>query len=183
MKKNNDGYVLPFVLVVMIVLCIISTSLMTAALQNLQIQQRFTERMVDKYEAQGEIEKVVALLQQKIVVEGNEEALTAADLTSDKLSELWGLTSGNVCILEVTQTDTEDEEEETSAVDDQAAEKKPFDFTVRLKALSEATTIECELVLSAVYTSEQVVGTTYKHTITVEDLTYQSYEISTGGGT
>ena len=55
MRKNNDGYVLPFVLVVMIVLTIISTSLMTAALRNLQSQQKFTERMVDKYQGEGEI--------------------------------------------------------------------------------------------------------------------------------
>lgn len=62
MRKNNDGYVLPFVLVVMIVLTIISTSLMTAALRNLQSQQKFTERMETKYAAEGEIEKIVAQL-------------------------------------------------------------------------------------------------------------------------
>ena len=185
MRKNNDGYVLPFVLVVMIVLCIMSASLMTAAFRNLQMQQKFTDRMVDKYAAQGEIEKVVAQLKQDIVIEGNKsEELTAEELTPENLAKSLGLTDDKVRILEVTQADIETEEDETSEEDKQMNEKKSLDFTVSLDASSEATTIACELLVSAEYTSEQVDGSaTYKHTITVEKITYKSYEISTGGGT
>lgn len=171
MRKNNDGYVLPFVLVVMIVLCIISTSLMTAALRNLQMQQRFTERMVDKYAAQGEIEKAVAQLQQEIVIEGESEELTAEEVAE-------ALKSTNDCILEVIPVD------KTAGEDETAEKEKSFDFTLSLRSSSEATTIDCVVALSAEYTSEQVVETSqYKYTIKVTNLTYQSYEISTGGGT
>ena len=169
MRKNNDGYVLPFVLVVMIVLCIISTSLMTAALRNLQMQQKFTERMVDKYAAQGEIEKAVAQLTQDIVTEDND----SEKLTPKKLSELLGKT-----VVTVTQ------EDKTVGTEEEIEADKPFDFTLSLQSSLEATTIDCIVALSAAYTSEQVVETSkYKYTIKVTNLTYQSYELSTGGGT
>lgn len=39
MKKGNEGYVLVFVMVVLIVLCISSVTLMSTSLSNLQKQQ------------------------------------------------------------------------------------------------------------------------------------------------
>ena len=172
MKKNNDGYVLPFVLVVMIVLCIMSASLMTAAFRNLQMQQKFTDRMVDKYEAQGEIEKIVAQLKQDIVIKGNEsEELTAEELTPENLAKSLGLTDDKVRILEVTQADTEIKEDEMREEDEQTDEKKSLDFIVSLTSTSssEATTIACELLVSAEYSSTQdTESSTYKHTIDVD---------------
>ena len=185
MKKNNDGYVLPFVLVVMIVLCIMSASLMTAAFRNLQMQQKFTDRMVDKYAAQGKIEKAVAQLKQDLFTQDIviEDSASGAP-TAEELAHKLGLTADKVRIIEATRADIETEEDETSEGDEQTDEKKSLDFTVSLDASSEATTIACELLISAKYTSEQVDGSaTYKHTITVEKITYKSYEISTGGGT
>ena len=184
MRKNNDGYVLPFVLVVMIVLCIMSASLMTAAFRNLQMQQKFTDRMVDKYAAQGEIEKIVAqlkqdLFKQDIVIEDSASGAP----TDEELAHKLGLTADKVRIIEATQADIETEEDETSEEDEQTNEKKSLDFTVSLDASSEATTIACELLVSAEYTSEQQADSKYTHTITVDKITYQSYEISTGGGT
>ena len=187
MRKNNEGYVRPFVLVVRIVLCIMSASLMTAAFRNLQMQQKFTDRMVDKYEAQGEIEKIVAQLKQDIVIKGNEsEELTAEELTPENLAKSLGLTDDKVRILEVTQADTEIKEDEMREEDEQTDEKKSLDFIVSLTSTSssEATTIACELLVSAEYSSTQdTESSTYKHTIDVEKITYKSYEISTGGGT
>ena len=58
-KKHDEGYALIFVLVVMVVLSLISISLMTAALRNLQNQQAAVVQMEAKYEAQGKVEKVV----------------------------------------------------------------------------------------------------------------------------
>ena len=185
MRKNDDGYVLPFVLVVMIVLCIMSASLMTAAFRNLQMQQKFTDRMVDKYAAQGEIEKTVAQLKQDlftqdIVIEDSASGAPTAEELASKLR----LTADKVRIIEATQADIETEEDEASEEDEQTNEKKSLDFTVSLDASSEATTIACELLVSAKYTSTQdSESSAYKHTIVVDSITYQSYEISTGGGT
>ena len=190
MRKNNDGYVLPFVLVVMIVLCIMSASLMTAAFRNLQMQQKFTDRMVDKYAAQGEIEKTVAQLKQGLVIEGNSEELTSESLTRGQLAQSLTLADNthilDVSIPAVTQVDQSVEEDEASEEDEQTNEKKSLDFIVSLTSTSssESTTVNCQLAVSAKYTSKQEEGSsTYKHTIVVEKITYQSYEISTGGGT
>ncbi|MBR2422103.1 MAG: hypothetical protein IKB09_07120 [Oscillospiraceae bacterium] len=60
MKKHDEGYVLPLVLVVMIVMCLIATSLMSFSLQNLKSQQSSIKRMADKYEAEGVVETVIA---------------------------------------------------------------------------------------------------------------------------
>ena len=60
MRKYNEGYALPFVVVVMLVLCLVAVSILTFSLQNLQNQQTSIERMQDKYEAQGEVEKKIA---------------------------------------------------------------------------------------------------------------------------
>lgn len=60
MRKNNDGYVLPFVMVVMAVLCLAATSLLTLALSNMKLQTRNTERTKEKYVAVGAIECAVS---------------------------------------------------------------------------------------------------------------------------
>lgn len=60
MRKYNEGYALPFAVVVMLVLCLVAVSILTFSLQNLQNQQNSIERMQDKYEAQGEVEKKIA---------------------------------------------------------------------------------------------------------------------------
>ena len=63
MFKRNEGYALSYVLVVLLVLCIIAISVMSAPLRNLQMQQASVARMQDKYAAQGMIEQVVAQLE------------------------------------------------------------------------------------------------------------------------
>lgn len=176
MRKNNDGYVLPFVLVVMIVLTIISTSLMTAALRNLQSQQKFTERMVDKYQAEGEIEKIVAVLTEKnqFTELTIEKASMDPDLTPEekqtelqmavgaKLEELLGSTASyEVC---------------------KPAENGIVTFTVDLKASVASSEIVSKIQCSGKVTesSTKSEGKTIL-TYSIDDLklTYNSYEIST----
>lgn len=62
MKKHNEGYTLPLVMVVLLVLAIVAVTIMTTSLKNMQRQQSFIETMENQYDAQGEIEKVVAQL-------------------------------------------------------------------------------------------------------------------------
>lgn len=62
MKKHNEGYALPFVLVVITVLCLIALAISSVSLRNMQSQQASIQRMQDKYEAQGKIEIVIAQL-------------------------------------------------------------------------------------------------------------------------
>lgn len=62
MIKRNEGYTLPFVLVVMVVLCTVAISITSVTLRNLVNQQKFMDRMTDRYAAQGQIEMIVAQL-------------------------------------------------------------------------------------------------------------------------
>ena len=63
MKKYNEGYALPFVLVVLVVMCIIAVGIMDFSLRNLQSQKATIQRMEAKYEAAGKIEEIVAAIQ------------------------------------------------------------------------------------------------------------------------
>ena len=61
-KRNEEGYVLVYVMVVVFVLCAIALALMSGTLRTLQMQETMVRRMQDKYQAMGEIERVVAEL-------------------------------------------------------------------------------------------------------------------------
>lgn len=62
-NKHNEGYTLPLVMVVLLVLAIVAVTIMTTSLKNMLRQQQFIDTMKDQYVAQGEIEKIVAQLQ------------------------------------------------------------------------------------------------------------------------
>lgn len=72
MKKHNEGYALPFVLVVLVVMCIISVGIMDFCLRNLQSQQNTIQRMEAKYEAAAKIEEIVAAAENDVAVEEND---------------------------------------------------------------------------------------------------------------
>ena len=63
MRKHNEGYALVLVLVVLIVLALLSTIILTGAQRNLDAQVTSVEYMKAKYQAQGEIEKIVGKLE------------------------------------------------------------------------------------------------------------------------
>lgn len=60
MKKHDEGYVLVYVTVVLLVFCLVAATILTGAHNNLQNQQRTIAQMQDQYAAAGEIEKVMA---------------------------------------------------------------------------------------------------------------------------
>lgn len=60
MKKHDEGYVLAYVTVVLLIFCLVATTILTGAFQNLQAQQNANQQMKDRYMAQGKIEKVLA---------------------------------------------------------------------------------------------------------------------------
>lgn len=69
MKKHDEGYTLPLVMVVLLVLSLVAVTIMTTSLHNMQRQQKFIEQMQAQYEAQGKIEKLVAQLEAGQAVE------------------------------------------------------------------------------------------------------------------
>lgn len=59
--KDNGGYALIYVLIVVLVLCAVAVSVCTAALKNYQAQERSIRQTRQLYQAEGEIERFVAL--------------------------------------------------------------------------------------------------------------------------
>ena len=187
MRKNNEGYVLPFVLVVMIVLTIIATSLMTAALRNLQSQQKFTERMVDKYQAEGEIEKIVAMLSEKnhfaeLTVEKDN---ADPDLTPDPTEKSKLQLAVEAKLKDVMKV-------ETVSCKEWVNSSGNVEFTVELKGSGEVTEIVTTIQFSGELKEKETetpnasnggTATTVTYAIDNLKLSYNSYEISTGGGT
>ena len=62
--KDNGGYALAYVLIVVLVLCAVAVSVCTAALKNYQAQERSIRQTQQLYQAEGEIEKIVALAEE-----------------------------------------------------------------------------------------------------------------------
>lgn len=61
LRKDTGGYALVYVLIVVLVLCAVAVSVCTAALKNYQAQERSVRQTRQLYQAEGEIEKFVAL--------------------------------------------------------------------------------------------------------------------------
>ena len=191
MKKHDDGYVLPFVLMVMIVLCILSTSLMTAALRNLKNQQKFTEQMAEKYAAEGEIEKIVAQLSRE--VHFKDLKYTLPEGTETERPELEGEAIKSDILNRIKSLVDEDlvECSEDKIIITDNEEEKYVSCILKVKSSKESPIITAEIELSGAIViqppEDEVTsgdpGTTEK-TYSISDLklTYKSYEISRGGG-
>ena len=63
MKKRNEGYTLVLVLVVLVILCLLSTYILSFSLKNINTQKAAALRMQEQYTVIGEIETTVANLQ------------------------------------------------------------------------------------------------------------------------
>lgn len=71
--KDNGGYALIYVLIVVLVLCAVAVSVCTAALKNYQAQERSIRQTQQLYQAEGEIEKFVALAEDVSSLRDSEE--------------------------------------------------------------------------------------------------------------
>lgn len=60
MKKHDDGYVLAYVTVVLLLFCLIATMILTGAMKNMTNQQDTIQQMKDRYAAEGMIQQVIA---------------------------------------------------------------------------------------------------------------------------
>jgi len=65
-KRNTEGYVLAYLLIVIAVMGAIAATLMTSTVQVMASQQNSIQYMKDKYEAMGEVEKLVAELESSL---------------------------------------------------------------------------------------------------------------------
>ena len=61
LRTDTGGYALIYVLIVVLVLCAVAVTICTAALKNYQAQEESVRQTQQLYQAEGEIEKFVAL--------------------------------------------------------------------------------------------------------------------------
>ena len=73
LRTDNGGYALIYVLIVVLVLCAVAVSVCTAALKNYQAQEESVRQTRQLYQAEGEIEKFVALAEEVSSLTDSEE--------------------------------------------------------------------------------------------------------------
>lgn len=72
MKKHDEGYVLAYVTVVLLLFSLIATMILTGAMKNMTAQQDTIQRMKDRYAAEGMIQQVIANCKNTTFIEGQE---------------------------------------------------------------------------------------------------------------
>ncbi len=60
MKKHDEGYVLAYVTVVLLLFCLIATMILTGAMKNMTNQQNTIQQMKDRYAAEGMIQQAIS---------------------------------------------------------------------------------------------------------------------------
>ena len=134
MKKHNEGYTLPLVMVVLLVLAIVAVTIMTTSLKNMQRQQGFIETMKAQYAAQGQIEQIVAKLEnigtsavniplRDLTLSKSEDGQT--DVLSGTTSAVGGEGEGKVTIKCTIQISATTIEKDASATDSYKISGKP----------------------------------------------------------
>ena len=73
LRTDTGGYALIYVLIVVLVLCVVAVSVCTAALKNYQAQEESVRQTRQLYQAEGEIEKFVALAEEVSSLTDSEE--------------------------------------------------------------------------------------------------------------
>lgn len=170
MKKQDDGYVLVLVLVVMVVLGIVSAGLMTLGLSNLKSQRASVQRMEDKYAAMGQIEKAEAALRQKTVIKRDTATEPTVQIEA-WLKAIPEVAAANA-VMDVTVT------EESSAAD--AIRKGSYEGTVTLDITEGTSRIQCRLTFSGAF--EEIPPEDFTdeaaYEIRPEKVEYTDYDIS-----
>lgn len=198
MKKHNEGYTLPLVMVVMVILCLVAVSIMSVALRNLKAQQASVQRMQDQYVAAGMIEKVVAQLESigesehgSLLVFYNNSVPEVSDEETEEIIE--GVTDEPELPLKMYITSNthldQSGNQQYYAIDAVDVANWTSPLTVRLIAISGQVQITCELELA--YNTYQINGSyggPYEVCVSKPAVTYLSYEVDyittseTGGG-
>lgn len=106
LRKDSGGYALLYVLIIVVVLCAIAAAICTVALRNYQEQARAVAQTRQLYQAEGEIEKFVALAEDVSGVDDSGACTSESSARNGAKSEyvdyVKSLSSG--CTLDVDNT-------------------------------------------------------------------------------
>lgn len=186
--KDTGGYALIYVLIVVLVLCAVAVSVCTAALKNYQAQERSIRQTQQLYQAEGEIEKFVALAEavsnvsSRLTVSGttyvSEDAATenavkdkAKDEAKTKYEEyLKSLASGYTLNLDTNHSDRESckftfiYKNDTVCIETEISMALSYDVETTKQTLSDGTT-------KITYTAKVSKATHSYNTYTITHLT------------
>ena len=164
LRTDNGGYALVYVLIVVLVLCAVAVSVCTAALKNYQAQEESVRQTQQLYQAEGEIEKFVALAEavsnvsSRLTVSGttyvSEDAATenavknkAKDEAKTKYEEyLKSLASGYTLNLDTNHSDRESckftliYKNDTVCIETEISMALIYDVEMTKQTLSDGTT-------------------------------------------
>ena len=187
--KDNGGYALVYVLIVVLVLCAVAVSVCTAALKNYQAQEESVRQTQQLYQAEGEIEKFVALAEavsnvsSRLTVSGtyvSEDAATedavknkAKDEAKTKYEEyLNSLASGYTLTLDTSHSDRESckftltYKNDTVCIETEISMALIYDVETKKQTPSDGTTKEV-----ITYTAKVSKATHSYNTYTITHLT------------
>lgn len=178
MKKNSGGYVLVYVLIVIVLLSLLALGVCSIALRNLQTQQASVEQMQERYEVEGNMERFVAKLQELQVEDStyySAEGTAHSEARSRFWTEVRGMANGIVTLQGV---------EPAWEVDDSCK------LTVQAVLGEQVLTAVLDVSVSISITQHWISTPTednpddgryeYSYSISSTTYTYDSYDISTG---
>lgn len=186
-KRNEEGFALAYVVVVIFILCSIAIVLMSSTLRTLQAQENMVQRMKDKYAAMGEIERLVAELEAdfaninyQITADGYEDSETCfndALLAFNSFLANYGTDTdnSNAFIFDITQGD--------NSIQVSAQVSVTPDITISDYTTTEKSLVKGQNPLEPDEESwvEQEV-TRWKYTVSISSPIFASYEITSVEG-
>ena len=173
MKKHDEGYVLPLVLVVLTIMTLVAAYVLAGTLQTVTNQQNSIAQMKDRYGAQGAIEKVVAQLT---------DTASLTSLMGDSPQAALQTKIESICssIYAAEETTKDTDSELPSTPDLPSVDTAEQDFTYQFTITSTYNTIEIESKITLSGKIKKNDDGTYA--ITDPEITYQTYDVQLAGG-
>ena len=173
LRKDNGGYALVYVLIVVLVLCAVAVSVCTAALKNYQAQERSIRQTQQLYQAEGEIDKFVALAEDVSSLQDSAEYDSEDDAKAEAkaayVEHLKTLAGG--CTLPPDGTDTDVEFCTFTLI--RANDAVRIETKIKMNLEYKVTEIPPDGTTTTVitYTAEVIKATHHYNTYTITHLT------------
>ena len=182
MKKRQEGYVLVYVLIVIVLLALIGSTVCAISVRNLKAQQSSLSRAQASYKAEGQVELALGMIAAASDVTGwKVSAVTGADNAVIKAAALADFAAWLKAELSSDFPDCEIKEDQTAPDDDTAY------LLVTLTARVDSQQVSAQVRIPVQFT---VAGTPepdpdndqnslYPYSLTVGNISYLSYIVET----
>ena len=186
-KRNDEGFALAYVVVVIFILCSIAIALMSSTLRTLQAQENMVQRMKDKYEAMGEIERQIA----EFEAEWSKTVNSTDGYTSDTGLKDEALSFFSEFLVNLNLISNENDVDYSEDPDDNSWEYVyicPIEFEESRNDVTINAVVDISIGINEDVTEEipdqlePIPEITETYIIQVFDISFSSYEITSNGG-